>query len=296
MVATDPQFSYFMFPFLRLMNRKIHLIHWAFDLYPEAILVNAARWMRLLATLTKPFVPWAYRRIDMMVDIGQCMRERLARYHHGAECATLPPWALVEPGQVAVADPAIRCELFGEAKLGLLYSGTVGHAHDLTPFIKLARECRKRGIDVAFCLAGCGNQFQQQTAVLTAEDTNIKLAGFTTEDELEERLAAADIHLISLRNGWEGVVVPSKFFGALAIGRPVIFAGPESSSIARWCHQYKVGLTMDTQIVDILHSLADSPQEIATLQQHSYQIYKSKFSKKSIFNGWLQLLENIKDK
>jgi len=295
-VATDPQFSYFMFPFLRLMNRKIHLIHWAFDLFPEAIMSYNSRWMKVLAKLATPLVTKAYCSVDVMVDIGECMRKRLQKHCRNKFFVTLTPWALVEPEQVSPVPIIKRRELFGDAKLALLYSGTVGHAHDLTPFIKLARECRKRGIDVAFCLAGCGNQFQQQTAVLTAEDTNIKLAGFTTEDELEERLAAADIHLISLRNGWEGVVVPSKFFGALAIGRPVIFAGPESSSIARWCHQYKVGLTMDTQIVDILHSLADSPQEIATLRQHSYQIYKSKFSKKSIFNGWLQLLENIKDK
>lgn len=31
LVGTDPQFAYLMFPFLRLMNRRIRLIHWAFD-------------------------------------------------------------------------------------------------------------------------------------------------------------------------------------------------------------------------------------------------------------------------
>ena len=58
LVGTDPQFAYLMFPLLRLMNRRIRLIHWAFDLYPEAILVNSPAWMKRLAALTKPFVPW----------------------------------------------------------------------------------------------------------------------------------------------------------------------------------------------------------------------------------------------
>ena len=115
LVGTDPQFAYLMFPLLRLMNRRIRLIHWAFDLYPEAILVNSPAWMKRLAALTKPFVPWAYRRVDAMVDIGECMRKRLQAYGHGAECATLTPWALAEPPEVPESDPDVRRELFGEA-------------------------------------------------------------------------------------------------------------------------------------------------------------------------------------
>ena len=224
-VGTDPQFAYMMFPSLRRMNRDLKIVHWAFDIYPEAILVNSPRWMRLLASLTKPFVPWAYSKVDVMVDIGACMRELLLTHRHHAECHTLTPWALAEPEKMPEPDPAIRRELFGEAKIGLLYSGTVGYAHDLAPLIALARECRKRGIDAAFCFAGYGNRYEAQCAEITPEDTNIRLAGFASPEDLEKRLAAADIHLISLRPGWEGIVVPSKFFGALAIGRPVMFSG-----------------------------------------------------------------------
>lgn len=139
--------------------------------------MNSPAWMKRLAALTKPFVPWAYRRVDAMVDIGECMRKRLQAYGHGAECATLTPWALAEPPEVPESDPDVRRELFGEAKIGLLYSGTVGYAHDLGPFIGLARECRRRGIDAAFCFAGYGNQYKVQLAQLTKEDTNIRLAG-----------------------------------------------------------------------------------------------------------------------
>ena len=70
-----------------------------------------------------------------------------------------------------------------------------------------------------------------QMAQITDEDTNITIAGFASEDELAARLSAADFHLISLREGWEGIVVPSKFFGALAMGRPVIYMGPSDSCL-----------------------------------------------------------------
>ncbi len=292
-IGTDPQFSYLMFPFLRLMNRKTKLIHWAFDLYPEAILVNSPRWMKLLAGLTKPFIPWAYRPVDAMVDIGGCMRELLLKHHHRASCATLTPWALAEPKTMPMPDEQVRKELFGEAKIGLLYSGTVGYAHDLKPFIALARECRKRGIDAAFCFAGYGNCYQVQTAELTLEDRNIRLAGFASEEELEKRLAAADLHLISLRPGWEGVVVPSKFFGALAIGRPVLFSGPDSSGIARWCRQYKIGSTLDNDTLEQLFELSNHPEQLAVLQQRAFECYRQNFSKEAIIKGWNELLKTL---
>jgi hypothetical protein len=194
--------------------------------------------------LTKPFIPWAYRSVNDVVDIGGCMRERLQKYKNNARYSTLTPWALAETAELPQADPEIREKLFGKAKIGLLYSGTVGYAHDLKPFIELARKCRAAGIDAAFCFAGYGNQYKIQTAEITEEDTNIRLAGFASEEELEKRLSAADIHMVSLRPGWEGIVVPSKFFGSLAIGRPALFSGPENSDIAQWCKEYGIGFTL----------------------------------------------------
>lgn len=293
-IGTDPQFSYMMFPLMRLMNRQVRLIHWAFDIYPEAILVNSPRWMKLLASLTKPFIPLAYRTVDDMVDIGPCMQKLLRKYHHRARVATLTPWALAEPESPPPVSPAIREKLFGKAKIGLLYSGTVGYAHDITPFIRLARECRRVGIDVAFCFAGYGNQYREQTAQITREDTNIRLAGFASEAELEERLAAADIHMISLRPGWEGIVVPSKFFGALAIGRPVLFSGTSDSDIANWCREYEIGYELDDNFTNTLKKLLETPELLSQLQQKAFKIYNEHFSQTVVVRGWKNLLETGK--
>ena len=290
-VGTDPQFAYLMFPWFRLMNRRIRLIHWAFDLYPEAILVNSPRWMKILAGLTRPFARFAYRFVDDMVDLGPCMRERLRQYRHRAVCATLTPWALVEPAEIPASDPAVRRELFGEAELGLLYSGTVGYAHDLAPFIALARECRKHGVDAAFCFAGYGNQYQAQLAGLTAEDTNIRLAGFASEAELEKRLAAADLHLISLRQGWEGVVVPSKFFGALAIGRPVLFSGPENCAVAAYCKCFEVGKLLGENTLSELAAWLEHPELLQNLRRNARQVYGREFSRAAVCRKWRKILE-----
>lgn len=291
-LGTDPQFSYCMLPIMRLFHRRVKLIHWVFDLYPEAVLVNSPLWMRRAASLIKPFLPLYYRRVDVMADIGRCMRERVKRYHHKAQCETLTPWALVEPAKISSPDPETRKELFGDAKLGLLYSGTVGYAHDLSEFIELARQCRKAGIDAAFCFAGYGNCYKQQIAKIREDDTNIRMVGFASEEDLEKRLSAADIHLISLRPGWEGIVVPSKFFGALAIGRPVLYSGAENGDIPFWLDQFQIGQVVQSEkTLDHLRDLVTNPEKLQTLQQRAYQCYHSEFSRRIVVGRWLELLK-----
>ena len=290
-VGTDPQFSWMMFPALRRKARHVKLVHWCFDLYPEALKATGSRLMALAAWLMKPLARRAYGKVDLMADIGECMRGRLRQYGHHAVEATLTPWALEEPSEIPAPDNAMRRKLFGDAKLCFLYSGTVGHAHDIAPFIELARECRRRSLPVGFCFAGYGNRYQMQTAGITEEDTNITLAGFANEDELATRLAAADFHMISLRDGWEGIVVPSKFFGALAMGRPVLFAGNSHSEIADWIRQYGIGYRLTDDFSDEITRLLDAPEQMGALKSNAFKAYQQQFSKAAVLRKWLENLQ-----
>lgn len=289
-VGTDPQFVWMIFPFIKLINHKVKLIHWCFDLYPEAIMVNSSFIIKALASMTKLYAFLCYRTCNVMVDIGECMRSRLKKYVKNIEYYTLTPWALKETNFIPKPDPVIREELFGNAQIGLLYSGTVGYAHDITPFIELARECRRKGIDAAFCFAGYGNCYEKQTSCITKDDTNIRLAGFASEEELEKRLAAADIHLVSLREGWEGIVVPSKFFASLAIGRPVIFSGPKQSSISLWCKEYNTGIRLDENTTLFLKQIEEDSLTVDNLKKNAFYVYHEHFAKDVVCRGWSQLV------
>lgn len=291
-LGTDPQFGYMMFPFLRWMNPEVKLVHWCFDLFPDAILAGSALWMRALAALTLPFVHFALRYVDLMADLGPAMRRRLQKYNAQCRCRTLLPWALYEPETVHAADPACRKELFGNAKLAILYSGTVGAVHDIAPFVALARACRAKGVDAAFCFAGNGSRFERQTACVTAEDTNIRITGFADEKKLSKRLEAADIHMVSLRSPWDGIVFPSKFFGALAAGRPLLFAGDADSDLGAWIRQFQIGWNFQTAdldaMVETLRDLIDHPEKLETFQRAAQDCYRRRFSRRTEVAQWLE--------
>lgn len=296
-LGTDPQFGYVMLPFIRLLKPRSKLVYWGFDLYPEAIIADGMGIVSKLARAVRPVTRFCYRRLDGVVDIGPCMRRLLDGYQHGAARATLVPWALSEPDAPIKPDPEARRELFGEARLTLLYSGTIGKAHEFECFIGLARELRRRGASIAFCFAGRGNRYDELRAMVGEEDKNISFAGFADESQLAKRLSAGDIHMISLRSGWEGVVVPSKFFGSLAAGRPLLYTGTPDSAIKTWIDQYQVGYVVDEdgicETADKLCDLADKPALLQDMQLNAFRCYQENFSQDKVIDGWDGFLREI---
>jgi hypothetical protein len=54
-------------------------------------------------------------------------------------------------------------------------------------------------------------------------------------DRLPSLLAAADLHLITLRCRFSGIVLPSKVYACIASRRPILFVGPENSDVHLLC-------------------------------------------------------------
>ena len=311
-IGSDPAFAALLAVPLRALRPCAAIFHWCFDVYPEAIeaegiAAELGPGGRVAVGATKALMSAAYRSCTAVVDIGSCMRERLARYPGVRAHETLTPWALSEPLDSTDAAesaphpalPGLRARLFPRARLALLYAGSMGRAHEFRALLALARACRARsGDDVGFCFVATGNRFEDLRAQVTSADTNVHFAPFASEEELAERLDAADLHLVSLKPEWVGLVVPSKFFAALAAGRPVLFAGPRSSAIAAWIAEHDVGLVLDAGddgtnlagTVEALHALMAEPGRLAAWQRRARDIYKTRFSKHVINDRWDRLL------
>jgi glycosyltransferase involved in cell wall biosynthesis len=297
-------------PIIKAFNRQVKIAHWAYDLYPEApIAEGMLKEHGFLTRFLKKRLKQAYRACNLIADLGPCMRRLIDKYNHSAQRLTLVPWALSEPLAPEEPDPKVRQELFGNAKLALLYSGNFGRAHSYEEILALARKLRgippqthpyeggSRGGGIHFCFAVRGNRAEELQHAVTAEDTNISFAGFASEEELAKRLASADIHLASLRPNWTGVVVPSKFFGSLAAGRPVLFAGDTASALAQWIRDYQVGWELRSDSLDAtsaaLIQLANQPETLKTMQKHCHEIYHQHFARKVVMQQWDQALGDV---
>ncbi|MFN7918888.1 MAG: glycosyltransferase family 4 protein [Bryobacteraceae bacterium] len=295
-VGTDPVLSVVTAVPWRIIRPRTKIVHWCFDLYPEAAIADGMvpadhAGVRMVRRLMRS----AYNRCDSIVELGSCMRSLLEEYSTTARFLTLTPWALTEPGEVAPQDAEERDALFRKARLGLLYSGNFGRAHSSDLILRLARSMRDEPASFAFSVRG--NRWAELVNSVDDSDENVHFASFVAKEQLDKRLGAADIHMVSLRNEWTGMVVPSKFFGALAVGRPVLFSGSPDSAVARWIREYRVGwvLTEETleEVRAELVALCESGSRLHALFEHCHRVYQQHFSRAAVIDGWHAHLSSL---
>jgi hypothetical protein len=208
---------------------------------------------------------------------------------------TITPWALVEPREPAAIDPRERKQLFGDASLGLLYSGSFGRAHSAHLIPRLAEQLSAFDGRIAFSVrAQDAAKLKRQ---MGTDGASIAFAPFAASGKLESRLSAADVHIVSLRESWTGTVVPSKFFGALAIGRPVLFLGSQDSALAMWIKEFRVGWILNDngfdEVVRELAGLSFAKDAKLRLFYHCHNVYKENFSRSGALDRWDLVLREL---
>ncbi len=295
-IGTDPFLSILIAPVWRYFKPNTKIAHWCFDLYPEAAYAEGILDRQgILAKILHRQLKKAYRACDIVVDIGRCMRELLLRYDPNLKITTLVPWAQVEPDSALPIAMSERENVIGNVRLALMYSGSFGRAHSFDGMLEIARLLRSDDIHLALSVRG--NREQALREAVCSDDTNIRFVPFADASHLGDRLASADIHVVSLREEWTGMVVPSKFFGALAIGRPVLYCGSERSAIAQWIQEHKVGWVLTCEnvlgVADELRSYSLNKSEMDSMNERCHRVYTQHFSRNVVLRGWHRQLCNL---
>jgi glycosyltransferase involved in cell wall biosynthesis len=98
---------------------------------------------------------------------------------------------------------------------------------------------------VMFLFVGGGAKWAKLEREATKRTlTNFRVRSYQPKEQLSETLGVGDVHLVSLDPRLEGLIVPSKFYGIAAAGRPTIFIGSPVGEIARMIAHYRCGYTV----------------------------------------------------
>src|SRR5262249_15919563 len=139
----------------RWLKPQTKIVHWCFDLYPEAAIAAGVLGRDSLMTKAlRAILKSAYAACDLIVDIGPCMRSRIETYGSRGRTCPLPPWALEEPVAPRPSVSNERHALFGRARLALMYSGSFGRAHSYRDILDLARNLRGTEAELIFSVRG----------------------------------------------------------------------------------------------------------------------------------------------
>ena len=263
----------------RMKRRGTPCMLWCMDLYPEAIAANG--WIRpgsLAAGLLYRLARWERTAAAAVITLGPDMTVRVRSAAPAATIVEVPVWSRLRSDDAAqAAARALRRERgWRDDETVLLYSGNMGRAHSVARFVALADAAGRAKAGIRFVFCGSGPSADGWRA---AGGAAFEWLSPVRDDLLVPHLLAADVHLLSQRVGWTGVVVPSKYQAACALGRPVVFDGPAESSVAQWIRAGDTGWVLgDDEAPDALLAALQNRERIAGKGCRAYQQAERLFS------------------
>jgi glycosyltransferase involved in cell wall biosynthesis len=206
----------------------------------------------VIATLRRT-VSFYLRRADRIVAIGETMRTRLeAKGAPPKKIRVIPNWVDVSEIGPRPRDNAWAVENGLVGKFVVMHSGNVGHAQDLDTLVRAAERLRELD-DVVIAVVGLGAR--RAEVMRLAERLgldNVRFLPYQPRERLSESLSTADVHVVGLAPGLAGYVVPSRLYGILAAGRPVIAAVDGESETAEIVRSADCGYHVPPASPDLL--------------------------------------------
>lgn len=236
------------------------------DLYPDMAvggqIVEQRGWVRWWERLHRR----AMRQATRVIVLGEDMRERIAA--KGIDPSRI---ALVRDGAELQDLPAVEGHPAAKAiragfKFVALHAGNLGFYGAWEALVEAAREMEGEGFGLVFVGGGAQRERVEQ---LACGSKAVRLLPFRPAEEIPYVLGAADVHVITVRRGLEGVVVPSKLYGILAAGQPVLAVTPETSDVARIVKATGCGLVANPDeprtVAAAIRQMRAQPAELAAM-------------------------------
>jgi colanic acid biosynthesis glycosyl transferase WcaI len=268
LAMTDPPFEGIVGAFVAVLKRK-PFVYNIRDLYPDMALGGSIVAPGLLARVWEKLHRWALRRAARVIVLGEDMQVRIV-----AKGVDRNRVAIVRDGAEIVANvsapPELDADVVAAIRSGfrfvLLHAGNLGFYGAWDTLLAAAREMEGDGVGLVF--VGDGAERARLQAAVTSS-ANVRFLPFFPANKIASVLAAGDLHVVTIKRGLEGVVVPSKMYGILAAGRPVVAVAPQQTDAASLGMREGFGVAADpdqpAELVAIVRALLADPARLVAM-------------------------------
>jgi colanic acid biosynthesis glycosyl transferase WcaI len=262
---TDPPFQGIVGAFVAMLKRKPYVYNIR-DLYPDMAVGGAIVETGLLVRVWEKLHRWALRRAARVIVLGEDMRARIiSKGVDPARVAVVRDGAEILLANTALhaPDPEVVRAIRGNFSFVLLHAGNLGFYGAWNTLVTAARRLAKDGVGLVF--VGDGAQ-RAQIEAMAAGSGNIRFLEFFPASMIPSVLAAADAHVITIKNGLEGVVVPSKMYGILAAGKPIVAVAPKETDVVTLGIQRGFAVAADPdkpeEAVQVIREIVFDPNQL----------------------------------
>jgi colanic acid biosynthesis glycosyl transferase WcaI len=278
-------------------------INWLQDLYPEVAVELGVPFINRAAPVLTSLRDRSLRQAVANVVLEQRMADRLrARAVDAKVIHIIPNWCddqAIAP--ISATDNPLRRSWGLADKFVVGYSGNLGRAHEFETVLKASERLRDHP-RVIFLMIGGGHQFEQLKEAVKARNLEPiwQFQPYQERKALNLSLGVPDLHWISLKPALEGLIVPSKFYGIAAAGRPIIAITAADGDIARLVRQHDCGIVVEPgdsdRLAEAVAALADNPTQVAAMGSRARAMLEAQFTRRHAIERWQNLIARIEGK
>jgi colanic acid biosynthesis glycosyl transferase WcaI len=281
--------------------RRARLINWLQDIFPEiASHLDANPLPRWLDGFLRRIRTGSLIAAKANVVLGERMRQHLLGMRVPmSKIRVIENWAdggMIEP--LPARATIIRKDLAAEVTFVVGYSGNLGRAHDYRTFLDAGAALRDEPGILFLMIGGGVNMRHLEEEVAELKLRNFRFMPYQAREDLGASLAAADIHLACLLPALEGLIVPSKLYGILAAGRPIIFVGDPDGDVARVIRSSGcgsvVGMGDGPALVTEIQRYRANPHMLCAAGGRARRIFDEEYTIDIAARKWRELLLEVK--
>jgi colanic acid biosynthesis glycosyl transferase WcaI len=267
LAMTDPPFEGIAGAFVALLRGKPYVYNIR-DMYPDMAVGGSIMAPGRTARVWEKLHRWALRRATRIIVLGDDMRARIVAKGVNSQCVAVvrDGAAITAPGLGSLEsriDPNIVRAVRGDFRFVLVHAGNLGFYGAWDTLLIAARELAPEGVGMVFVGDGA---LRSQLQSAAAGSPNVRFLPFFPASDVPSVLAAADVHIVTIKRGLEGVVVPSKLYGILAAGRPILAVAPYETDAASLSARLGFGVSADpdkpAQLVSVVRQLLANPGKL----------------------------------
>src|SRR5207249_1549525 len=269
------------------------------DIFPEVVgAVGIGLFDGRFGRLVRRLRDWSLASAEVNVVLGDTMREVLRRRGIAErQLRVIANWA---DGAALRPSAPEQNVLRGEWRLSdrfvVAYSGNMGRVHEYETILGAA-ELLRASSRIAFVFIGSGVRMRELKAEARRRELDLTFMDYQPRESLAQSLGAADVHLVSLRPQAEGLVVPSKFYGVAAVGRPAIYVGDPYGEVGSLVRRLKCGIAVRTGdsrgLAEMIRHLAANPNFCRALGHNARSAFEANWSRAIAAAKWADLLAAV---
>lgn len=296
-VETDPPLLCLLGAFLRWW-RGAKLVIYLQDIYPD-IAVALGKLPDSLPTRGLRRIMYAtYRRADRVVVLSRDMERLLIGSKvPSRKISRIPNWTDTDAVIPQAENNPFRRDHGLEHRFVVMYSGNMGLCQRLDEVLQAASLLRHRD-EIQFVFIGDGASRRRLEDFVACENLgNVRFLPYQAKEHLSESLSAANVHLVPLDPRVSSCLMPSKLYGILASGTPLIAIAPEKCELSELARRCRIGLVVppgDSQALAtaILWSV-DHPERLEEMGIAARKLAEERFDRQKVTRRFSHMLLRV---